>query len=188
MWDYLRRSRTAGFFLPLSGGIDSCATATIVHSMCRLVVAACQKGDRIVIEDARRIAGEAPDSAYIPSDPREFANRFFYTCYMGTENSSPATRKRAKDLAERIGSYHVDLNMDALVTAVRDLFAFVTGFKPKFKVHGGTQAENLALQNIQARLRMVIAYLMGQLLPWVRGKTGGLLVLGSANVDEALRG
>lgn len=36
----------------------------------------------------------------------------------------------------------------------------------------------------QARLRMVIAYLFAQLLPWVRGKSGGLLVLGSANVDE----
>lgn len=35
---------------------------------------------------------------------------------------------------------------------------------------------------------MVIAYLFAQLLPWVRGKIGGLLVLGSANVDESLRG
>jgi NAD+ synthase (glutamine-hydrolysing) len=36
----------------------------------------------------------------------------------------------------------------------------------------------------KARLRMVLAYLFAQLLPWVRGKSGGLLVLGSANVDE----
>lgn len=35
---------------------------------------------------------------------------------------------------------------------------------------------------------MVLAYLFAQLLPWVRGNNGGLLVLGSANVDEALRG
>lgn len=49
-------------------------------------------------------------------------------------------------------------------------------------------AEDLALQNIQARVRMVIAYLSAQLLPWVRGRTGFLLVLGSSNVDEALRG
>ncbi len=46
-------------------------------------------------------------------------------------------------------SYHIDLNMDTVVTAVRQLFAFVTGIKPKFKVHGGSNAENLALQNIQ---------------------------------------
>jgi len=107
---------------------------------------------------------------------------------MGTENSSTETRKRAKDLAAAIGAYHTDFNMDNVVLAVRELFAFVTNIKPKFKVHGGSSAENLALQNIQARLRMVLAYLFAQLLPWVRGKSGALLVLGSANVDEALRG
>jgi NAD+ synthase (glutamine-hydrolysing) len=35
---------------------------------------------------------------------------------------------------------------------------------------------------------MVLSYMFAQLLPWVRGKNGGLLVLGSANVDESLRG
>jgi NAD+ synthase (glutamine-hydrolysing) len=98
-------------------------------------------------------------------------------------------------------SYHIDLNMDTVVNAVRTLFGYLTGHKPQFRVHGGTVAENLALQNIQvgsciisgrqqilaflkARLRMVLSYLFAQLLPWVRGKSGGLLVLGSANVDE----
>jgi NAD+ synthase (glutamine-hydrolysing) len=89
--------------------------------------------------------------------------------------------------------------MDTVVTTVRNLFGFVTGVKPQFRAHGGSHAENLALQNIQvccclalkidsdgyqARLRMVLAYMFAQLLPWVRGKMGGLLVLGSANVDE----
>ena len=31
---------------------------------------------------------------------------------------------------------------------------------------------------------MVLAYMFAQLLPWARGRAGGLLVLGSANVDE----
>lgn len=53
-----------------------------------------------------------------------------------------------------INSYHIDLNMDAIVLAVRNLFAVVTGVKPKFRVHGGTEAENLALQNIQVSLRV----------------------------------
>ncbi|RDB23408.1 Glutamine-dependent NAD(+) synthetase [Hypsizygus marmoreus] len=188
LWDYLRRSRTQGYFLPLSGGIDSCATAVIVYSMCRLVSEAARRGDKQVIADARRITGEFEDSIYIPSDPREFAHRIFHSCYMGTENSSAETRRRAKQLSEAIGSYHVDLNMDTVVSAVRNLFSFVTGARPQFKSQGGTAAENLALQNIQARLRMVIAYMFAQLLPWVRGKSGGLLVLGSANVDESLRG
>lgn len=188
LWDYLRRSRSQGYFIPLSGGIDSCATAVIVFSMCRLVAEATRRGDKQVIADARRMTGEAEDSTYMASDPREFCNRIFHTCYMGTENSSAETRKRAKQLSEAIGSYHIDLNMDSVVTAVRNLFGFVTGIKPQFRSHGGSNAENLALQNIQARLRMVLAYMFAQLLPWVRGKTGGLLVLGSANVDESLRG
>ncbi len=33
---------------------------------------------------------------------------------------------------------------------------------PCEQVHGGTAAENLALQNIQARLRMVLAFLLAQ--------------------------
>ncbi|EIM86628.1 glutamine-dependent NAD synthetase with GAT domain-containing protein [Stereum hirsutum FP-91666 SS1] len=188
LWDYLRRSRTQGYFVPLSGGIDSCATAVIVYSMCRLVAEAARRADKQVIEDARRIVGEPADSGYIPSDPREFCGRIFHTCYMGTENSSADTRGRAKELSNAIGSYHIDLNMDTVVTAVRNLFGFVTGVKPQFRAHGGSHAENLALQNIQARLRMVLAYLFAQLLPWVRGRQGGLLVLGSANVDESLRG
>ena len=35
---------------------------------------------------------------------------------------------------------------------------------------------------------MVLSYLFAQLMQWVRGKPGCLLVLGSGNVDEALRG
>ncbi|KAF8817527.1 glutamine-dependent NAD(+) synthetase with GAT domain-containing protein [Phlegmacium glaucopus] len=171
LWDYLRRSRTQGYFIPLSGGIDSCATAVIVYSMCRLVAAAAGRGELQVIADARRITGEPEDSDYLPLDPREFASRIFHTCYMGTENSSAETRRRAKQLSTAIGSYHVDLNMDSVVTAVRQLFTLVTGARPQFRQQGGSNAENLALQNIQARLRMVLSYLFAQLLPWVRGKT-----------------
>ncbi|CAG8529413.1 123_t:CDS:10 [Diversispora eburnea] len=188
LWDYLRRSKTNGYFLPLSGGIDSCASAVIVYSMCRLVVQAATNNDVQVIEDSRRITGEGKDSDYIPNDPKEFANRIFHTCYMGTQNSSRETRERAKHLANSIGSYHIDFNMDNVVTSIHTLFNFVTNKTPRFRVNGGSDVENLALQNIQARLRMVLAYLFAQLLPWVRNKNGSLLVLGSSNVDECLRG
>lgn len=191
LWDYLRRcGGAAGFFIPLSGGIDSCATATIVFSMCRLVVEAVEKGNEQVIKDVKRICGEPESSRWLPTKPQEVCNRMFHTCFMGTTNSSKETRSRAKALATDIGAYHVDLNMDSVVSALTNLFSLVTDFRPRFKVHGGSQTENLALQNIQARLRMVIAYLFAQLLPTVRKRRNGgsLLVLGSANVDECLRG
>ncbi|PWY98312.1 putative QNS1-glutamine-dependent NAD synthetase [Testicularia cyperi] len=215
LWDYLRRSRTQGYFVPLSGGIDSCATATIVFSMCRLVLAAITKEEKEgsgsadatqkrhplatpavlttdtreqVLADLRRICNEKEGSTWVPATPQEVCNRIFVTCYMGTENSSAETRGRAKELADAIGAYHIDLNMDVVVSAILTLFTMVTTKTPRFKVHGGSAAENLALQNIQARLRMLLAYLFAQLTPWVRGSWGGLLVLGSANVDESLRG
>jgi NAD+ synthase (glutamine-hydrolysing) len=56
-----------------------------------------------VIADARRIVGEPEGSEYIPKDPRELCSRILHTCYMGTENSSVDTRKRARELAEAIG-------------------------------------------------------------------------------------
>ena len=188
LWDYLRRSGVAGYFLPISGGADSSSVATIVGSMCQMVAQAAQAGNGQVIRDARRITGESGESTYLPIDPREFANRIFYTCYMATQNSSKATRNRAKQLTDQIGSYHLSVNIDSVVAALYSLFVGITGKAPKFKVEGGTAGENNALQNIQARLRMTLAYLMAQLLPWVRGKQGTLLVLGSANVDESLRG
>ena len=106
---------------------------------------------------------------------------------MGSVNSSRETRQRAKDLARAIGSYHVDLNIDTVTTAMTTLFTTATSFEPRFNAHGGSKAENLALQNIQARIRMVIGYLFAQLLTTVRRRRGGggLLVLGSANVDES---
>ncbi len=72
-------------------------------------------------------------------------------------------------------------NIDDVVNAQQGLLTQVTGFEPRFKVHGGSDTENLALQNIQARQRMVTAYYFAQMLPTVRRRSGGgaLLVLGS---------
>ena len=69
-------------------------------------------------------------------NPREFANRVFYTCYMATRNSSKATRDRAKTLTDQIGSYHLSVNIDSVVAALYALFVGITGKTPKFKVEG----------------------------------------------------
>lgn len=189
LWDYLRRSGATGFFLPLSGGIDSCATAVLVHSMCRQVKLAVDQGNEQVIRDVRRICQKSEESDWLPSSAQEIASELMHSAFMGTAaGSSSETRARAKGLAKAIGSYHLAFNIDTCVSAITTLFTQVTNREPKFRVHGGSFAENIALQNIQARLRMVLSYLFAQLLPWIRSKRGGLLVLGSANVDESLRG
>ncbi|KAK3373776.1 hypothetical protein B0T24DRAFT_624539, partial [Lasiosphaeria ovina] len=190
LWDYLRRSGSAGFLVPLSGGIDSCATATIVYSMCRIVIAAIEDGNAQVIEDVKRIA-KYDGEGVLPKTPQALCNQILTTIYMGMKKqSSHETRQRAKDLAEAIGSYHVNLDIDDVYEAQKNLLVNTINFEPRFKVHGGTNQENLTLQCIQARIRMVTAYEFGQILPTARNRPGGgsLLVLGSANVGEALRG
>ena len=187
LWDYLRRSGAAGYFIPLSGGADSGAVATLVGSMCQLVAKAIREKDAGVIRDVDRWL-EKSETSDIFTDPCVLANRLLYTCYIGTENSSRETQKRAKLLAEQIGAYHLNINMDGLVNALQVLFTRITQKTPRFKVEGGTYTENQALQNIQARLRMVISYLFAQMMPWTRSRQGTLLVLGTGNVDEALRG
>ena len=186
LYDYLRRSKQSGFFLALSGGIDSCSTAVICFSMARLIIDAVNRGNQRVISDFRAICGEPEGSRWIPATPQEVCSRIFVTAYMGMKKqSSQQTRSRAATLAKAIGSFHQDFDMDKVVDSATETFSETTGFKLGFS---GGIASNLALQNLQARLRMVHAYLYASTIMTTRGKRGSLLVLTSSNVDECLRG
>ncbi|KAI0394615.1 glutamine-dependent NAD synthetase [Xylariaceae sp. FL0594] len=186
LWDYMTRSKSAGYLAPLSGGLDSCATVVCVFSMCRLVISAIEDRNQEVIANVKRLFGDAA----LPRTPQELCHQVLHTIYMGmSKQSSHETRQRAKDLSGAIGSYHINLDIDAVYHAQKNLVTSSLGLDPKFKVEGGTESENLMLQNIQARTRMVTAYEFAQILPTTRKLPGGgLLVLGSANVGEALRG
>lgn len=141
--------------------------------------------DEKVLKEIRDIVN---DQSYTPTSPKDICSKLFVTCYMGTVNSSEGTKNRAKTLAAQIGSNHLSIVIDTAVAAVVGIWTATMHLVPKFKVQGGTFNENLALQNIQARLRMVISYFFAQLTLWAVGRPGSLLVLGSANVDECLRG
>ncbi|GAB0498213.1 hypothetical protein MMPV_009554, partial [Pyropia vietnamensis] len=222
LWDYLRRSGSSGYMLPLSGGADSAATAAIVGAMCQMATAAAAEAPGgVVATDVRRLL-RLPAGEPTPTDPRVLARALLHTAYMASARASSAeTRERAAAVAADVGAYHVGVDISAIVTAAVEAVAGVLGvaaaaaevviggresaraspqpppLTPRFRADGGTTAENIALQNVQARLRMVLTYLLAQLLPWARSRAAGgptdsslrpLLVLGSANVDEALRG
>jgi NAD+ synthase (glutamine-hydrolysing) len=55
---------------------------------------------------------------------------------------------RAKTLAEGIGSHHLNVTIDEAYNAIANIFKNSTGMTPKFKVHGGSETSDLALQNI----------------------------------------
>lgn len=112
---------------------------------------------------------------------------------MGTVNSSKETQDRATRLSRRISAYHYNITIDETVSAHETMVQKALNFEAKYKVEGGTDAENLAKQNIQARNRMVIAYELAQLTTSAPDRKHprpgvSLLVLGSGNVDENLRG
>jgi NAD+ synthase (glutamine-hydrolysing) len=104
------------------------------------------------VDEVDRVCGDKK-----PGSARDIANAMLHTVYMGTENSSSQTRARAKALAEEIGCYHTDLNVDSITSAIINVFQIATGRRPMFACNGGTGGEDLALQNIQARTRMVVA-------------------------------
>nr|XP_040563428.1 glutamine-dependent NAD(+) synthetase-like isoform X2 [Lepeophtheirus salmonis] len=185
LWDYLRRSGQGGFFLPLNGGIDTSSISVLVYSMCQMVIKAVERGDEQALHDIRRVVGE---SDYVPIEPKELCSRIFVTCFMGSESAPEENKSRAKKLAQQIGSYHMSVLIDSAVTAIIGIFSTVTGVIPKFRSRGGSIRENLALQNVQSRVKMVISYLFAQLMLWARNRAGGLLVLGSTNIDDCLRG
>jgi NAD+ synthase (glutamine-hydrolysing) len=107
---------------------------------------------------------------------------------MGSEYSSSKTRENAENLSKEFGSFHLNFDINEIVGAFKKCFLNTFKKEPKFISEGGSAIEDLALQNIQSRSRMCISYLVAGLANWTRNKTGFLLVLGSANLDEGIMG
>eukprot|EP00672_Neobodo_designis_P021687 CAMPEP_0174828262 /NCGR_PEP_ID=MMETSP1114-20130205/1222_1 /TAXON_ID=312471 /ORGANISM="Neobodo designis, Strain CCAP 1951/1" /LENGTH=765 /DNA_ID=CAMNT_0016061975 /DNA_START=45 /DNA_END=2345 /DNA_ORIENTATION=+ len=201
MWDYLRRSGQRGFFLPLSGGADSAAVAALVRVMARIVfddITDRRNATRLSDDDDHMVAESKTltelqrvvnDASFVPKSPKEICRRIFFTAYMPTQHSSEGTRRRAEKLAEEVGANHVEINIDGIVRAFEDAFAQVG---PRPDIAARNTQQNIAAQNVQARSRMVLSYMCAQMMlarehpdkPW----PGNLLVLGSANLDEGIRG
>ena len=123
LWDYLRRSGARGFFLPLSGGADSSAVASIVGSMANIVFRDIQSGNQETLETVRRIIGKKD---FNPSKFQDIVNELLVTAYLGTKNSSTDTQDRAKRVAEGLGSYHFDMNIDDIYDSMVKVFNAAT--------------------------------------------------------------
>jgi len=91
-----------------------------------------QDGDKEVESAARRVAQLGGSEAV--TDPAVLAKAVLTTVYMGTINSSSATRERAQRLADQIGADHLDVKLDSAVSAMAQLFSLITGRTPRFRV------------------------------------------------------
>lgn len=153
--------------------------------MANILMKEIEAGDTKTLNELRRVIG---DDKFTPTKLQDIVGRLFVTCYMGNKNSKTSSMSRASRVASSIGSKHYDLKIDEAFDSIVGSFEKTTGLTPKYEAEGGTMVEDLALQNVTARSRMVISYLMAQLVPWSRDEKGFMLVLGTANIAEGLRG
>ncbi|MEZ4317525.1 MAG: NAD(+) synthase [Myxococcota bacterium] len=151
--EYRVKCGIPGFTLALSGGRDS--------AMCALLVARALRYDNPGLsEDALRA---------------EVAKRF-QTAYMATENSGSATRDAARALAEELGTTHYDgAIQDAFDTHLK-LCEAMTGTR----LGWDDPAHDVPLQNVQARLR-------GSLI-WMIANLNQSLLIATSNKSEAAVG
>jgi NAD+ synthase (glutamine-hydrolysing) len=167
LFDYLRKSRSHGFVVSLSGGADSTAVSCLVQMMVRRAL------DELGIEETHRrlsyIKGITP---YRTAD--ELTRRLLTTVYQATRNSGDVTRNAAAEVARAIHSDHFELDVEPLHAGYVDLISRALGRR----LDWGT--DDLALQNIQARTRGPSV--------WMIANVRNALLLATSNRSEAAVG
>ena len=150
LFDYLRKSRSYGFTVSLSGGADSSACTALCALMIRLA-------DESIGLDALR-----EKLAYIPGMKEsrtiaEISHLLITTIYQGTRNSSADTLNSARSLAEDCGARFYQVDIDGLVGAYTGLIEEQIHRKLSW------ETDDVPLQNIQARVRAPGVWLLANL-------------------------
>ncbi|RED96649.1 NAD(+) synthase [Marinoscillum furvescens] len=161
LFDYLRKSRAKGFVLSLSGGADSSSIAT-------LVALAVKNGLKELGFDEfnRKLHGQLHQA----DDWKGLVGQLLYTAYQGTKNSSEDTLNSAKTLAESIGAQFYHWTID------REVAAYTESIEEVLQRKLTWQQDDIALQNIQARARSPII--------WMLANIQGCLLLSTSNRSE----
>ncbi len=150
LFDYLRKSRLAGFVVSLSGGADSCAVALL----CRLMLD--RAWDELGREAVCRKLAAVPQAASCDR-PIELMPHLLTTIYQSTANSSQTTRDAARRVSEAIGARHLEVDVDGMVSA------YVQTATAALQRAVDWVHDDAALQNIQARSRAPLAWFVANL-------------------------
>ena len=167
LFDYMRKSRSHGFIVSLSGGADSAATAILSALAIQLAV------HELGREGCLKKLSHVPVLAQC-TDTAEMVNRILTCAYQATRNSSDTTRNAARDVAESIHADFLELDVDSLVQDYVDLVSEAIQRKLDW------ETDDLALQNIQARARGPSVWLLANLRK--------ALLLATSNRSEAAVG
>jgi NAD+ synthase (glutamine-hydrolysing) len=161
LFDYLRKSHTRGFTVSLSGGADSAAVVCLIYLMAQLALE-----DGKTVEKLRFLR---------PSDDaKDLTNQLLTTAYQATANSGEITRSAAAVLAEAIGARHHELDIAGLHQGYVDLIGKAIGRELTW------QQDDIAMQNIQARVRSPGIWMIANLT--------NTLLLSTSNRSEAAVG
>ena len=150
LFDYLRKSRSQGFTVSLSGGADSAACVALCGLMIRLAE------ESIGLERFKQKLGHISKIQKCET-VEEIAKELIHTIYQGTQNSSEATLESARSLAESIGATFYSININGLVETYTGLIEGQIGRELTWA------QDDIALQNIQARVRAPSVWLLTNL-------------------------
>lgn len=167
LFDYLRKSRAQGFVVSLSGGADSSACAALVYLMVDLGI------QSIGLDGFKQKLSHIP-AIQGAKDARGIVGHLLHCIWQGTENSSAETKYSATSLAEDLNADFHDVNINGLVETYKSLIEDGLGRKL------GWDTDDIALQNIQARVRAPGA--------WLLTNVYNCLLLATSNRSEAAVG
>ena len=167
LFDYLRKSRSFGFVVSMSGGADSSACAVLIRSMAELGLA--ELG----------ISGVRSKLSYIPgindaNDIDDLMTLMFAGVYQSTRNSSDVTRTAAEKVTTGVGGTFLEIDVDQIVQLYTGAIESAIGRKLTW------QTDDIALQNIQARTRSPSV--------WLLTNIRNALLLSTSNRSEAAVG
>ena len=161
LFDYLRKSRSQGFVLSLSGGADSSSIAVLVREMVRRGVAELGR------EEFLRKSGLSIENTSSETDIMKY---ILITAYQGTQNSSQSTFDSARELAGELGATFYAWKIDEEVQSYTGKIEKAIGRELTWT------RDDITLQNIQARARSPII--------WMVANINNALLLTTSNRSE----
>ena len=167
LFDYLRKSRSHGFVVSLSGGADSSAVAVLCSRMVCFGLE--ELGAKRFGEKLSHI--ETTDGCQTPAD---WTRRLLTCVYQSTQHSGLVTRAAANGVAHSIHAEYLELDVDDLVQG------YINMIEQAVQRQLQWSRDDLALQNIQARARGPGVWLLANLR--------GALLLATSNRSEAAVG
>jgi len=116
-----------------------------------------EKENEFVLNELRHILKK---DDYFPSSEKEICGQILFTAYLPTEFNSPDSKKRARAIAEEIGSQWLDVSIQKIYEEFLKAIDKDLWIKPRFVDDWGTWEEDLSLQHLQSRLRMTTNYFL----------------------------